>query len=451
MNKSWHISRRRMLRGVSAAMALPYLEMMGDRSISIAGIKQHPTARLCYLYFPNGVADGAWQPAATGNHGELRKLNRWMHPLEPLKRDITIFHNIWTPRGNGHGAGTATWLTGHGYDEKRIDAGGVSADQIAAQHLGKQTLLPSLELSLQGEGFFSRSLVRNTISWVNRKTPAPRDVEPRIVFDRMFRTRTNAPITQAVLDQVLEDARDLKRQAGAEDVRKIDEYLDSVRSIERRIQFSGKQTKRLRSQTALQERFNRPEQNRPKEHREYVRLMLDMIVLAFWADATRVCTLMLDHGQSNRYFNFIDNVHGTWHALSHWKDASGKTEDDDGVTSWTSAKVKRDMYNRVTEWHHEQIAYFLNRLKHLDERGTSLLDRSLVLYGSSLADGHDHSARNLPLLLAGGGCGNVKPGRLLQMTEDTSLSRLHLSMLHAAGIDATRFGDADEALHELHR
>ena len=170
--------------------------------------------------------------------------------------------------------------------------------------------------------------------------------------------------------------------------------------------------------------------------------MLDLMTLAFWSGATRVCSLMLDHGQSNRYFNFIDGVRGTWHALSHWKDFSGRTEDDDGETSWSSREEKLAMYNRVTEWHTEQVAYLLGRLNNIQEGGGTLLNNSMIVYGSSLADGHEHSEKNLPLLLAGGGAGTIAGGMRRGSRRDTSMSDLHLAMLQRLGVPTKRFAES---------
>ena len=445
------ISRRRLLRGACAAVAIPFLDAMIPAVARSAEVSAGaPKTRGAWLYFPNGVADGGWEPRRVGRDGRLQQLNRWMAPLEPFKSQLIVFGKVWTPRGNGHGAGTATWLTGGGYDGKKIDAGGISVDQLAAAHVGRETLLPSLELSARGEGFFSNSLPRNTISWSRRGTPVPRDVEPRIVFDRMFRSGTRGVSDQSVLDQILADARSLRRSVGPADVRKLDEYLEAVRSVEKRIEFAAAQADRARRTPALAKRLVRPPEGIPDDHREYMRLMFDMQVLAFWADATRVSTFMLDHGQSNRYFNFIDGVRGTWHALSHWRDASGKTEDDDGTTSWNSVNEKRDMYHAVVRWHHEQVAYLLGRLQEIRESdGRSLLDNTLVLYGSSIADGHEHAAKNLPLVLAGGGGGTIRSGRVIRFKKDTSLSTLHLSMLQRLGVPAEEFAESDSAMSEI--
>ena len=436
MTHRYAVSRRTLLRGAGAAVALPLLDVM--RPYSDAAEPQKRTRRLAYLYFPNGVADGAWDPRRVDPQGTLQSLNRWMAPLEPYRQRLLMIRNMWTPEGNGHGAGTATWLTTGDFDGRRIDAGGISADQLAARETGGRLLLPSLELSLRGEGFFSNSLVRNTLSWTSPSTPAPRDIEPRVIFDRMFRRGQTSRPDRSLLDLVREDARSLKRRGSHADRRKLDEYLESIRRLERRLDFADLQANR---DETLKQQLIRPGPGIPTAHGDYVRLMFEMIVLAFWADATRVATFMLDHGQSNRYFNFLDGVKGTWHALSHWRDYDGQTEDDDGMTSWKSAEEKRSMYNLVTRWHHEQVAWFLERLASVHEGEHTLLDNSMIVYGSSLADGHAHAERNLPLLVAGGGGGTIRGGRLLKFREATSMSRLHLALLQRCGLPLEKFGD----------
>ena len=343
-------------------------------------------------------------------------------------------------------AGTATWLTGGEYSGREVSAGGMSVDQLAAKHIGKDTLLSSLQLSVRGEGYFSKSLPRNTISWMDRNTPAAREVEPRIVFDQMFRTTDQYAPDSRVLDLVLEDAKSLQRRLGSLDRDKLDQYLTSIEAIERRLRFSDTQATRARDNQLLSKRLKRPEPGIPDDHGQYMRLMMDMIVLGFWADATRVSTFMLDHGQSNRYFNFVDGVQGTWHALSHYHDISGKTEDDDGLTSWSSIEEKRGMYNAVTRWHHEQVAYLLDRLQEVKEGDASLLDNSMIVYGSSLGDGHEHSADNLPVLFAGGSNLNLRTGRHLNYSRNTDLNRFYLSMLHRLGMNVEEFGTAEDEL-----
>lgn len=441
-------NRRAFLRGIGACLALPSLESFGTPATNAARSGVPPC--LAYLYFPNGTAEGTWDPEKVGPAGELQKLNRWMAPLEDYKSDIVVTKNLWTPRGNGHSASTATRLTGGAFDNRKNDVGSASADQIAARHLGGSTPLPSLELSTRGEGSFSGSLPRNCLSWIQRNVPAARETMPRAVFDKLFRRTGEGFVDRSVLDLVLEQSKSLKRQASNADGRKIDEYLDAVRAVEKRLDFAEQQTQRISDDNALTDTLARPAAGIPASHEEYVRQMLELMALSFWSGATRVSTFMLDHGQSNRYFDFVPGVKGTWHALSHWKDASGRTEDDDGRTKWDSTKSKWEMYNSVTRWHHSQCAYFLGRLKALKNAdGTCVLNSSMIVYGSGIADGHTHEEKNLPILLAGGGAGTIATGQHLAPRRDTSLSQLHLALLQRMGVPLEEFGETRTPLAGL--
>jgi len=445
------ISRRTVLRGTGAAIALPLLDIMGAPVSAKTGNPQPETTknnnRIAYLYFPNGVAKGSWEPEKIAEDGSIKKLNRWMQPLEKVKEHLIVTSNLWTPRGNGHGAGTATWLTDGGYDGRKIEVNGMSVDQIVANKVGDQTLLPSLELSIKGEGYFTGNLPRNSISWLNRKTPLSRETEPRSVFDRMFRTSDGIGIDQSVVDMVIENAKSLQRFGSRADRRKIDEYLQSIRGIEKRLAFADERVNQALDRGELTDTLTRPEPGIPTNHFEYIRLMIDMMVLAFWADATRVCTFMMDHGQSNRYFDFIPECKGTWHALSHYRDISGRTEDDDGKISWDTMESKRNMYNRVTQWHHEQFAYLVSRLDNLREpTGETLLQNTTLCYGSSLSDGHAHGERDLPLIIAGGGGGAFKGGQHLKCQRPTSMSKLHLTLMETMGVKLSEFGGEQSPL-----
>lgn len=448
---SWRIDRRTMLRGVGAAMALPLLDVMSDSRASAAE-KQSPV-RLGYLYFPNGSADGSWKPKSVADGGKIEKLNQWMAPLEPYKDDLLIPAQLWTPRGNGHGAGTATWLTGGSFDERRIDVGGPSIDVLAARTIGSATMLPGMSLALRGEGSFEKDVARNSISWHNRRTPVACEIEPRVVFDRMFLTGRETTLDRGALDRVRQSAGDLRGRVSAADRHKLDEYLEAIRTIERRLDFAADQAAEAGRARVLTDTLTRPAEGIPTDHEEYVRLMLDLTAMAWWTDATRVVSFMLDQGQSNRYFNFIPGVKGTWHALSHWRDIDGKTEDDDGKTRWDSRGSKVSMYNSVTRWHHEQLAYLIQRLKSLDDGGRPLLDRCLILYGSSIADGHEHSEDNLPLVLvgrgAGGGDKGIRTGRYVRYKRNTSINKLHFAMAQRAGVKIKNFADATRPITGL--
>jgi len=445
------LSRRTVLRGLGATVALPLLDAMSSfaTTTQVRQAAVGPT-RLAYVYFPNGIPRGIWYPAETGPGGRLVKLNEWMSPLEPFKDDILIPSNVWTPEGNGHVNGPPTWLTGQAYDSRAVNAGGVSADQVAAAHWRDETLLPSLELSVQGEGFFSNSLPRNAISWSAPDRPMVREIEPRAVFDRMFRPPSGGATNRSVMDAVLADARALRVYVSGADRHRLDEYFESIRALERRIDFAERQSTDMRNDGAVSDTLTTPTPGIPADHESYVRLMMDLMVAAFQSDATRVCTFMLDHGQSNRYFNFIPEVRGTWHALSHYKNASGKTEDDDGVTSWESVEQKRAMYAEVIRWHHRQVAYLLERLRGIEEpNGGTLLDNSMIVYGATLGDGNEHDAQHLPTLLAGRGGGTLTTGRFLEHGEPTDLASFHLALLQRMGVSIDSFGTADGPVEGL--
>tara|TARA_B100000378_G_scaffold106235_1_gene84881 strand:- start:741 stop:2042 length:1302 start_codon:yes stop_codon:yes gene_type:complete len=431
---------------------LPFLDIMEPLALAAqaAAPMADPVKRLAYIYFPNGIPRGAWYPEETAADGRLIRLNEWMSPLEPFKEDILIPSNLWTPQGNGHVNGPPTWLTGQSYRSRAVNAGGVSADQLAARHLGEETLLPSLELSLQGEGYFSNSLPRNAISWSAPDRPMAREIEPRAVFDRMFRPPSGGVTDRSVMDAVLVDARTLRGYTSKADQYRLDEYFESIRALERRIEFSEARSGQMRSDGALTDTMMTPTPGIPADHQSYVRLMLDLMIAAFQSDATRVATFMLDHGQSNRYFDFIPDVQGTWHALSHYQNASGKTEDDDGITTWESVESKRAMYAEVIRWHHTQVAYLLDRMKSIVEpNGGTLLDNSMILYGASLGDGNEHDANDLPTLLAGGGGGTITTGRYIENAEPTDLAGLHLSLLQRMGVEIDEFGTASAPMEGL--
>ena len=440
-------SRRTILRGIGATVALPLLDAAPAFGQGRLLTNQN---RLAYLYFPNGIPRGIWYPEKTGVNGELIRLNEWMSPLEPFKEEIIIPGNIWTPEGNGHVDGTPTWLTGHDYDSRGVNAGGVSADQIVARHLRDQTLLPSLELSTKGEGYFSNSLPRNAISWSAPDRPMTREIEPRTIFDRMFSTKSSVNSNRSVMDSVLADARSLSSVVSAADSLRLDEYFESIRALERRIEFAERQSTEMLNDRALTDTLVAPTPGIPADHESYVRLMMDLMILAFQSDATRVITFMLDHGQSNRYFNFIPEVDGTWHALSHYQNASGMTEDDDGTTSWESVEQKRAMYAEVVRWHHSQVAYLLGRMKNIREPdGNTLLDNSMLLMGGAIGDGNEHDASHLPTLLAGRGGGTIKTGRYINHDEPTDLASIHVALMQRMGVPIERLGTAGSTYEEL--
>ncbi len=450
------ISRRTLLRGAGAALALPWLETMakadGPETLS------EPPLRMMFMFMPNGVRPEHWTPPGDGDDYEITP---HLKPLEGLKKDFLLLENLWnknTVGRNGHWPKVPVWLSG-GYVQRTmgddLDTGAVSVDQFAAQRIGDRTALPSIELGLEAPrsgidtagGGFAR-LYGSFISWRDPHTPVPKEIIPQLAFDRLFRG-SRAPVVSSlnprhpavlnalqrddtsVLDLVLDSAAGVKRQGSASDRVRLDEYFDSVRSVEQRLQAAMRPQKRWINAGKFP--LERPAPGIPATHQEHLRLMLDIFVLAFWTDTTRIGTFMFGDAQSNQDYSWLPGVKGAFHSISH----HGEEPE------------RKEQYGRIINWHMEQLAYFLNRVKSLDEGGASLLDNSMIMFGGSLKDGNRHAVSNLPLILAGRGKGALRPGRRLRAPEHTPLCNLYLSMLHHLGLMETSFGDSTGPLEGL--
>jgi hypothetical protein len=396
---------------------------------------------------PNGIPLDAWEPETVD--GKIAKMNPWMTGFDPLSEKVQFLQGLQSETKGSHPGASATWLIrplpeGDGFISSR-NVGSPSMDQIVARAIGDQTPFSSLELITKPEGSFSKERLRNNISWRNATTSVPRESQPRAIYDRLTgqsvdEAGTDGSRRQSILDGVLEDAHSLRNRASTADQHKIDEYFDAVRSVEKRMStMAGESRQSAREKAAT---VPRPEEERPDDHGEYMRLMFDMMVLAYWTDSTRVATFMLDHEQSNRYFNFIPGVKGMWHAISHWRDISGKTEDDDGETSWSSREVKYDQYRSIIKYHHDQVAYFFNRLNEIQEGEGTLLDNSMILYGSPFEDGNEHISANLPVMIAGRAGGKISSGRVLDHTGKPS-EGAYLSMMDILGVPVHELGGID--------
>jgi len=409
-----------------------------------------PPLRMGCLYLPNGVPNDAWRPEVKA--GRLFKMNEWMKPFEPLKEHLQFISGLQSEANGSHPGAGATWLIRPCPEGDRIsrskNVGEPSMDQLVARVVGEATPFASIELSARSEGSFSKSLLRSNISWRNATTPVPRETNPRAVYDRLTggggdQSDSGGARRRSALDTVLADARDLRRRVSHADRHKLDEYLTAVRSVEKRMGVLAEE--RRAAARARVATFPRTAEEIPQDHAAYLRLMFDMIVLAYWTDSTRVATFMLDQEQTNRYFNFIPEVKGMWHALSHWRDISGKTEDDDGKTSWSTREVKYKQYLKVIEFHHEQVAYFLKRLNAIREGEGTLLDHSMILYGSPFSDGNEHLSRNLPMMIAGKAGGRIVPGRLLTHPEAPA-EGVYLSMMDLMDVPVHQIGGIDHAV-----
>ncbi len=453
------ISRRTLLRGAGAALSLPWLEVMSAAVPSSGGLTlSEPPLRMGFLFMPNGVRPDYWTPAGDGEDYECTP---HLKPLESLKSEFILLENLWhknTSGRNGHWPKVPAWLSG-GYVERSagrdLDSGGTSVDQLVAEHIGTKTPLPSFELSIDvprsgidniGGGF--PRMLGSFLSWRDPHTPVPKEIIPQLAFDRLFRNNA-APVVSSVdskhpallaslqrddtsvLDLAMDDAKALRRRGSAADQVKIDEYFESVRSVEKRMEAALRPQKRWINQGKFP--LDRPAPGVPETHAAHVRLMLDILILAFWTDTTRIGSFMFGDAQTQQDYSFLPGVKGGFHSISHHR----------------NEESKREQYEKIINWHTEQVAYFLNRMRSLDEGGKSLLDNSMILFGASLKDGNRHDNENLPLILAGRAKGALRPGRRLRGPEKTPFCNLHLSLLHRMGIMEKSFGDSTGTLEGL--
>ncbi len=401
--------------------------------------------RMALLYMPNGVNPHAWTPEGTGNDF---KLSKSLTPLAGLKDQIVVLRNLWnegSKGGDGHYVKEAAWLTCATIKKTpgADIANGTSVDQIAAQRVGKQTPLPSLELGVTPVAIGVDAVVGYTriygshIAWSSPTTPLARELNPRAVYERLYRASTGAGAESAhmdklLLDRVQEDARRLRAKLGTADRHRMDEYLSVMRSLEQRVERNAASNKReWKARVALDLKAAPPE--RPADHAEHGKLMLDMIAVAFQSDTTRIGTFMFGNAVSNVSFRWLEGVSAGHHDVSH----HGKDAD------------KLRQYQLINEWHVAQYAYLLHKLKGMNEGESNVLDNSMLLFGSALHDGDRHAPHNLPLVLAGGGGGRIIGGQHLEFPEDTQMANLYVSMLDAFGTPVERFADSTGALPGL--
>ncbi|MBM3811925.1 MAG: DUF1552 domain-containing protein [Acidimicrobiia bacterium] len=429
------ISRRTLLRGAGAALGLPWLEAMTPKAHAAAG---KGPVRMAFLYMPNGVHENMWTPEGTGRNFTLSPT---LEPLNDFKDDIVVLTNLWNKGsrgGEGHyvkisGFLTCTTVTKTlGVD---INCNGISMDQVAAQRVGKRTPLPSLELGIAPVSTGVDKNVGYTrvygahVAWSGPTSPLAREINPRLVFERLF--RANDPNASTVshdkplLDRVLEDARQLRGRLGINDRIRLDEYLSVVRSLEDRIdRASSPEPSDWKPRAAL-DPAAKPE-GIPKEHADHVKLMFDMIALAFQTDSTRIATFMFGNEVSNQNFSFLPGVSGGHHNTSHHENDADKLR----------------QYQLINRWHIQQYAYLLGLLRSMREGDSHVLDNSMILFGSGLRDGNKHDPHNLPIVVAGRAGGRLDSGQHLTYGPDSPLSNLYVSMLEAFGTPVDRFADS---------
>jgi hypothetical protein len=431
------LSRRTVLRGLGATIALPLLDSMVPALSARARAATSPVHRLCVVYVPNGIVMTDWTPAAEGASFDLTPILR---PLTPFRDQLVVVSGLRNgpPNYAVHGAASTRFLTTEPplASTGSVVEAGISADQVAAAQFGRETQLASLELSLESPfagvcDVGSSCVYTDTISWRSRSNPLPMEHNPRVVFERLFgeadttdgaTRRARLAARRSLLDSVAASITALQRGLGSADLRKLDEHLAAIRDIERQIQKIEDQDHR--ELPAL----DRPS-GVPDTFPAHARLMFDLQVLAFRADLTRVITFMMGRELSGRSYPEI-GVRDGHHPISHHQN------DPQKLTTLT----------RISTHHAEQFAYFLDRLKGADDGDGSLLDHIAILYGGGMSDGNSHSPDNLPIVLAGGGNGQLRGGRHVRFSSDTPIANLHATLLPRLGVPVAEFGNSTGTL-----
>ena len=439
INKASRISRRTILQGVGATMALPWLESVPVWGVetSVAGETPVTPKRFAALFMACGVNPDHWWAKGSGNEMELSKS---LGPMEDLKTKMNYVEGLFNKSATGvgiHPGQTGNILSGASLQKGAELRGGISVDQLLANHIGQQTAQPSLVLGCEQpttgyhETNFSMAYSSH-ISWQNATSPVPMEVYPSLAFDSLFDNRGSRR-NQSVLDRVKEHAESLVRQVSAGDRAKLDEYLTSVREVEKRIQRQrddqDKAVVRAADKGKPVVTMDRPDNGLPEDIREHMKLMCDIIALAFQTDKTRVATLLLCRDISGLFYPFLD-VRKAHHSASH----SDQSDD----------------FERVTRYYVSQYAYLASKLDAMQEGDRTVLDNSCLLFINNMWSGSKHDSTKVPLLMAGSLGGELATGNALNFTEesddDRKLCSLYLTLLRRMGHKADSFGDADTEL-----
>ena len=431
------LPRRTVLRGIGTTLALPLLDAMVPALSVMAKTAANPVRRFGVVYVPNGIAMEYWTPVSEGAGFELTPI---LQPLAPFRDQLLVFSGLHGHWNATHAGACTSFLTGAagqtGEVDIRIDEG-MSMDQIVAKEFGRHTQLASLELALDSRGNAGQCsggyscVYTNTLSWSSATTPLPGESNPRAVFERLFgdTSSTDAAARRAsvkkgrsILDSVARKVADLQRQIGPRDRSKIDEYLEGVRDVERRFQ-------KAEEQSALELPILEQPIGTPPTLGEHAKLMFDMQVLAYQADLTRVSTLMVGREQTGRVYSEI-GVPEAHHPLSHHR--------------YDPARIAT--MSKINVYHIQLFAGYLEKLRSTPDGDGSLLDHMIIMYGAGMSDSNAHKHNNLPILLAGGGSGQLKGGRHLKYPEDTPSANLLVTLMDKLGVPIDRIGDADGKL-----
>jgi hypothetical protein len=442
-----HLQRRLFLRGLGTTLALPFLDAMAPAFAAPRLGATKPVVRMGFLYVPNGIISAGWSPVGEGANFEF---NSTMKSLAPFREHTLVLSGLAQIQGRSYGDGAgdharagASWLTGvHPKKTEGADLrAGISADQVAARALGQITQFGSLELGVEAPSLAGgcdsgySCAYTNTISWRNPTSPNPVEVNPRVVFERLFgdgdSTDQKSRLAQmqeqsSILDFVKGGVDRLETKLGSGDRRKLAEYLDAIRDIERRIQKAEQQSASMPLPA-----MDRPAAA-PEEFVDHAHLMMDLMVIAYQSDLTRVITMMLAREGSNRSYREIGVDDGHHNCTHHQNDP-----------------VKIAKTAKINTHHVDQLAYLVNKMKNTPDGDGTLLDHSMLLYGSSLSDGNKHTHVDLPVALVGGAGGTLKGGRHLRYAENTPLNNLLLSMLDKSGVRTETLGDSTGELAHL--
>jgi len=429
-----HLPRRTFLRGVGVTLALPLLDSMLPAQTAIRKTAAAPSPRLGFVYVPHGAIMDKWTPATEGAGFEFSPI---LKPLEPFRDRLTIVSGLGHRAADStavHSLSPTTWLSGvRPKPTQGTDAfAGVTADQVAAQAIGQDTILPSMELAIEDHsgliGACDRDygcIYMNTLSWRTPTTPLPMEINPRKVFERMFGQGGSAADRLAriegdrsILDAVTKEATGLQAKLGPQDRVKISEYLENIREIERRIQKASQQ---------VDPNMKLPEQPAgiPFSYEEHVGIMYDLLALAYQANISRVFTFMMAREVSNRTYPQV-GVHDGHHATSHHQNRADKIE----------------KLVKIQNYHLTLFTRLLEKLNTTQDGDGSLLDHSLILYGSNMSNSNAHNHFPLPTLVLGGGAGTMKGGHHIKQPDHTPMTNVLLTMLHKAGVEVESLGDS---------
>jgi hypothetical protein len=433
-----HLSRRTFLTGAGVTIALPFLESMVPAATPLGQTAAAKVrTRFGAIYIPHGATMDKWTPAGDGASFEFSEI---LQPLKPYRDRINIISDLSHPQAYGGGSATsnhtrsaAAYLSGAQAKSGPQAYLGVTVDQVAAQKIGQDTAMPSLELGIEdpslscGDGL--SCAYRDTISWQSPTSPLPMQNNPQVVFERLFGDGSTDALRRArreqsmsLLDSVMGDVNALNKKVSASDRARVDQYLSDLREIERRIEKAGAQVSSDLNVPAAPTGV-------PKDFEEHIKLMFDLWVLAWQADLTRVTTLLMAKELSNGVYP-KSGIRDAFHILSHH----------------SNLRENMDKFAVLNRYHVTVFTYLLEKLKSTPDGDGSLLDHSIVLYGSAMSDGNQHNHAPLPIVLAGAASGKLKGGRHIRNAKDTTMSNLLLAILHKLDVQRETFGDSTAAM-----